>query len=373
VTRPRKDTSEVLPLAEYDKIVVGLSGGKDSVGATLVLYDALAGAGLDPRRHLELWHHHVDGGPGDVQRMVKKASRRAAELGDTAFVEWLAAHGPNLLNLFDWPVTESYCRAFAKELGLPLRYQWRHGGLVQEVLKQDEPTQPMTFERVGSSGGTGAPNTRMRYPAKTKIEKGRWCSSVVKIDVARSAICNDPRFREANVLLVTGERREESPGRAAYPAVERHTATTKKRRVDQWRPLLDYPEADVWAVLQRHGIVPHPAYYVGFSRTSCAACIFNRGPEWRTLLASIPEQVAFHTYLERLVDTYQQRRSGGKVGGTIDAKHSIGQLLSAAKTLPGSVQAARLAASPVYDAPIRVAPGEWVLPPGAYQGGPGPI
>lgn len=85
------------------------------------------------------------------------------------------------------------------------------------------------------------------------------------------------------MLVVTGERWEESPGRATYSRVERHKATTKKRRVDQWRPVIDWNEALVWKTLREAGINAHPCYDFGYSRASCATCIFGGANEWATM------------------------------------------------------------------------------------------
>ena len=48
---------ELLPLEEYDLIVVLLSGGKDSVAC----YYKLLELGV-PKEKIEFWHHDIDGG-----------------------------------------------------------------------------------------------------------------------------------------------------------------------------------------------------------------------------------------------------------------------------------------------------------------------
>lgn len=48
---------ELLPLEEYDLIVVLLSGGKDSVAC----YYKLLELGV-PKAKIEFWHHDIDGG-----------------------------------------------------------------------------------------------------------------------------------------------------------------------------------------------------------------------------------------------------------------------------------------------------------------------
>lgn len=80
----RPDTSTVLPFEQYDVVVVGLSGGKDSLAAALQLFD------LGVSKHkIEFWHQHVDGAPG----------------------------APGFM---DWPITEDYCRKLAHAFDVPI-------------------------------------------------------------------------------------------------------------------------------------------------------------------------------------------------------------------------------------------------------------
>ena len=117
----RDDSTELLPLEEYDHIIVSFSGGKDSVACVLHLLDL----GV-PRDCIELWHQAVDGEPGVAPRF------------------------------FDWPCTESYCRAFAEALGLNILFQWKDGGFQGEMLRDNEPTRPTMIELLDGDAD-GAP------------------------------------------------------------------------------------------------------------------------------------------------------------------------------------------------------------------------
>lgn len=64
---------DLLPLSEYDYIIVSESGGKDSMACLFYLLDL----GV-PKEKIELWHQSVDGGGAD-------------------YIEFM-----------DWPVTENY-------------------------------------------------------------------------------------------------------------------------------------------------------------------------------------------------------------------------------------------------------------------------
>lgn len=84
--------------------------------------------------------------------------------------------------------------------------------------------------------------------------------------------------RDKKILIVSGERRGESAGRSKYNEMEIHrtNAETKAHRiVHQWRCCIDYSEKDVWELLKRHHINPHPCYRIGWNRCSCMMCIFS--------------------------------------------------------------------------------------------------
>lgn len=80
--------SRLLPLEEYDLIVVLLSGGKDSVAC----YYKLLELGV-PKEKIELWHHDIDGG---------HPSRH-----------------------MDWRCTQNYVKAMAEAEGVTLRISYR--------------------------------------------------------------------------------------------------------------------------------------------------------------------------------------------------------------------------------------------------------
>jgi hypothetical protein len=254
----RPDTTTILPLLAYDFIILCFSGGRDSLAATLSLLEA----GVPPSR-LQLWHQSVDG-------------------------------EPNAADFMDWPCTPGYCRAVAHALGLRILFQYRHGGFLREMLKANARTAPVTFDRQdgtqGTAGGVkGKLGTRRRFPQPTANLAVRWCSAVLKIDAAALAITNEPAFRGCRLLFVTGERRQESSNRSQYAQAEKHRCSTRSRRVDHWRNVLDWDEGQVWDIIRRWRMVPHPAYRLGFGRVSCMACIFGQADQWASVRLIAPE------------------------------------------------------------------------------------
>ncbi len=269
------------------KIVVFFSGGKDSLACLLYVIEIARSLGLNPSTTIEAWHHSVDGKP------------------------WF--FGGATQHAFDWPVTEDYCRAVCDCLQIPLYFSWREGGLMGEVLKEDEATAPMGVElpngRILYTGGIGKPQTRRSMPKLGSIEGGRWCSSVAKIDVGRSHLANRADLRGKRVLVVSGERAEESAARAGYPLREFEALWAKRtdscgrvtwdwsgrhgshnRHVERWRPILRWCEIDVWAIIARWQIRPHPAYRLGWGRLSCLTCIFGSKSMWASIRAIDPKR-----------------------------------------------------------------------------------
>jgi 3'-phosphoadenosine 5'-phosphosulfate sulfotransferase (PAPS reductase)/FAD synthetase len=261
--KPRPNTAKLLPLDDYDLIVVSFSGGKDSLACVLDLIER----GVDKSK-IQLWHQRIDGD----------------EFG---------------ASFMDWPITEGYCEAVAELLDIRLMYQWKHGGFRGEMLRENERTRGVYFEAQNGETMYAAPSkqgkiaTRRKFPQKSIDLSVRWCSAYLKIDVAARAITNDPDLKSAKILFITGERREESKsgkGRALYPEIERHRTHTKKRTVHQWRSVIDWTEERVWDLIAKYGINPHPCYHLGFGRCSCMACIFGDRHQWASVRALDPKR-----------------------------------------------------------------------------------
>lgn len=326
----KPNTAELLPLGEYDKIIVAFSGGKDCTAAFLRLLEL----GADASK-IELWHHDVDGREGEP--------------------------------LMDWPCTASYCRAFAKAMGVRIRFQWKVGGFCREMLRQSSKTAPIMFEledgTIAQAGGKGGKETtRLKFPQVSADLSVRWCSAYLKIDVAAIALNNDPSLVGKKILFVTGERRQESTARSKYAEVEEHRCHSGRKLVHQWRNVIDFSEKEVWAIIERHKIKPHPAYYLGWGRVSCLLCIFGDNDQMASARAIAPEQFG-------RVASYEKQ-----FGVTI--RKGLTVIDAADRGTPHTevnIEAYRaLAMAHDYPESAILANGEWTLPAGAYKrcGGP---
>ena len=314
----RPDLSYDPDVRAFDKILVQFSGGKDSVACLLYVIDLCCQAGLDPSARIEAWHQCVDGDPRPIRDQVGPDGERIPV--------------PKRY-LFDWPCTEDYVVKVCAALSIPLLFQWRDGGIMGGVFQKageppytvgwEEPEdgQPLWTERADSAPPSGyrvrcisgyrpseglpagkpREHARLRWPTIGKINQGRWCSSYVKIEAFNRAFGNSPRFDGLRVLTVTGERAEESSNRATYKAREfdHKSGHGKKPRgkgrkkipryVEAWKPVLDWCEIEVWALMARFGLRPHPAYELGYGRLSCALCIFSSKNQLETIRSATPQ------------------------------------------------------------------------------------
>ncbi len=248
-----------MKLESYDYYIVATSGGKDSIACILYLLSS----GI-PAKKIELWHHLVDGREGST--------------------------------LMDWPITEDYIRKFANAFSIKLFFSWKQGGFEREMLRENQKTAPTIFQAPDddniiecSCGGIrGKENTRRKFPQVTANLSQRWCSAYLKIDVCTAAINNQKRFLNRRTLVITGERAEESAARSKYKVFEPDRSDNRngkriKRHVDHWRPVHLWDEKEVWKIIEKFKVNPHPAYRLGWGRLSCISCIFGSKNQWATL------------------------------------------------------------------------------------------
>tara|TARA_R110000764_G_scaffold542_8_gene2097 strand:- start:10578 stop:12209 length:1632 start_codon:yes stop_codon:yes gene_type:complete len=247
------------------KVLIAFSGGKDSVAMVLkaLFIDKI------PKSQIELHHHKVDGESDS--------------------------------NIWDWPCTDSYCKEFAAYFGIPIFFSFSGGGITAEIFRNGTPRFPMYFQEKENGPFKERPSNPnktkevLAFPAIGNDLGTRWCSSVAKIEVMSAILNNSIHFiTDANIVVMTGERRLESQNRSKYNEIEvmKNTALTKNRKCIVWRSVIDYTEADVWELYKTHKVQPHPCYELGWSRCSCQLCIFNDADTWATANDLSPDRVS---------------------------------------------------------------------------------
>lgn len=320
---------QLLPLEDYDMIIVLFSGGKDSLACVLRLLEM----GV-PKEKIELWHHDIDGGE------------------------------PNLH--MDWLPTQNYCRAVAEYLGIRLRVSWRIGGFWSEVYRigasnpilyenggeiamcklseRQKRTLELKSKVMGEDESAKVENygKRGNFPAKSANLAQRWCSSYLKIMVGGGAI----RSLETDELKGIGECNK-------FPA-------KAKRLVHTWRTVIDWSEAYIWEIIKRWHISPHPCYFAGWNRCSCAMCIFGLPKHWAGIRELFP-------------DWYEQfRQAEIELNFTLDNKKNLDEYIGDAESCvcrdnPRAIQQLLSGEFSVDDVYAE----DWQYPAGAFKGADG--
>lgn len=321
----------MLILHSYDKYVIAFSGGKDSLAALLFLLDK----GVD-RSKIEIHHHSIDGHEGS--------------------------------NLMDWACTPAYVKAFAKSLDIPLYFSWREGGMEREMLRENSLTGGVFFQ-TPDRGLVYSPaldrekyyNTRLKFPQVSADLSVRWCSPYAKIMVMEKLLRNDARFAGLRTLVITGERGEESAARLRYKEFEPHKADlrnskTAPRHIDHLRPLIQWSEEQVWEIIKKYSINPHPAYHLGWGRVSCQFCIFSGPHQLASARKVSPDRF-------KKIVAYENQ-----FGVTIKRKETIEACADRGTPYADMDEKyLQLARSSDYNEPILLPAGEWKLPRGAFS------
>ena len=117
----------------------------------------------------------------------------------------------------------------------------------------------------------------VRHRGMWMSAQARYCTSAMKRDVARKFYTELARSlavpgRPARLLSAIGIRAAESRARAKKPVLARdQAASTGRKEVTVWYPILRLSTDQVWQSIERSGAPSHPAYAF-VSRLSCRLC-----------------------------------------------------------------------------------------------------
>lgn len=388
---------ELLPLEDYDLIVILFSGGKDSMAC----YFKLLEMGV-PKERMELWHHDIDGGhpsrrmdwrctqnyvrsfaeaEGVTLRVSYRVNGFFGELyrvGASEPVEWI---DPDTGEIMQCRLSQNYlkCRELKekctedmeetlKQYGYRMKFPAKSGDLSRrwcsaylKIAVADSVISNLDrLKQLEELGGK-----RMKFPAKGGTHQGRWCSGNLNAAVQDSVTSNLEKTKEnVKVLIVSGERRGESAGRAMYNEMEVHRTNAEKkshRIVHQWRPVIDYSEKDVWEVLKRHKANPHPCYRAGWNRCSCAMCIFSTPKLFAGIRELYPDEYAALKMDEKIL------------GFTLDNKCDLDSFVGSAKSCVSHCdeRAIHNLITGEFTVDEVYVKGDWMYPAGAFHGAEG--
>lgn len=123
------------------------------------------------------------------------------------------------------------------------------------------------------------------------------------------------RSLDADAVNVVGIRAAESAARSQLGRWD----SWDELDCDVWRPLIDWTEADVVAIHQKHGLAPNPLYLRGARRVGCWPCIFARKSDIRMVARETPERIEEIRQLETDVADRASARYAAQ-GETFESK-----------------------------------------------------
>lgn len=127
-----------------------------------------------------------------------------------------------------------------------------------------------------------------RFPSS----KAAFCSEELKRNPIIRQVQNPLLDAGDDVVSWQGVRRDESLRRSTLPERE-----LKLRREDtgaelwNYRPILDWTAADVFAMHDKHGVMKNPLYSQGMGRVGCMPCINCRKDELLEISRRFPEAI----------------------------------------------------------------------------------
>lgn len=242
----------VLDLRQFDKILISVSGGKDSHAMLWLVRDLADRQGVPRNRLLAVY-------------------------ADTGM---------------EWHNAGAHVQALCKAAGVELATVYPVRPMIKKIA--------FRIERIMETG---------RVQAGFPTPACRYCTAEQKV----APMDKEMRKYSGKLLKVTGERRAESKARSTYTEfVSIPRLNSRERIVFGWRPMLAFSEADIWAMVRDTGVPRHVCYEMGCERLSCAGCIFSRDHE---LKIEMRENPAIFEALDRLEaeSGYAMNMSGKRI------------------------------------------------------------
>jgi len=251
-----------MKLADYSAVIVSISGGKDSQ-ACMDLIHQLA---VEQQYSERIYAVHADTGA-------------------------------------EWPESLPHCRYLCEAYGFDL-----HVAVPFRKLPDHIERRCRILQEQGKAGGW--PSAACRYCTSD-------CKRTPIHKVLRGLFSAKDKH---DVLMITGERREESKHRATLSAVQDvKRLAAGCRKVVNWRPILDYKLADVWDTIEASGFPRHIAYDLGNERLSCGICVLACKNDILNGAEHMPELAERYMAIER--ETGHSFRHGKTLAEILQEAH----------------------------------------------------
>ncbi len=171
------------------------------------------------------------------------------------------------------------------------------------------------------------PSNTARY-CTSDHKRGQIRKVITKLDREWRTIHAKPMFRVLNCM---GLRAQESSARAKKVAFSSNKkAGCGTRTVNDWLPILDWSEDEVWSSIKDSGVPYHPAYDLGMPRLSCVFCIF--APKNALILAGKHNRPLLDRYVEveeRIDHKFRMDVSLAEIRDAVESDEVVGEMSGA--------------------------------------------
>lgn len=188
----------------------------------------------------------------------------------TALLLWLREQGIKVTAVFcdvgwEHPLTYAYIEEINQKL--------LDGKLVRLMPDEEVPEH--------CSESYSGMRDLVRRKGRVPSIRARFCTEYLKTRPMKAWLAK----QDDEITLYQGIRAEESPGRAAMEP----SCWSDYYDCQVERPLFRWSSAEVFALLDRHGIPANPLYRLGSKRVGCFPCVLTGHAQLRRLSQMLPE------------------------------------------------------------------------------------